>query len=307
MRAAYPPYETSSCSEQIIDNERVIKMILKEKKFKSQSDPKLESGDKAEKQMAFYLQRAFGKTKDIFVLNDLRIVHEGDTAQIDHLLVTRYGLFIVESKSVYGTVAFNEYGEWMRIFGNGEKIGMPSPIKQAEEQGKIIKAYLRENTEKLLGKALFGKVQKGFRFCPISVRVAISDDGVIERGLEESRVQKAQVIAESISKELKKLKSAASLFSLSTDIPWEMELEEFSKVANALFIAHRPLAQGNQPENTEVDASKSIPVAIVPNDASPSVVLPSLKVGDSCPRCKKGQLVHKDGVPGKSDFLACTN
>lgn len=283
-------------------------MILKERKFKPQTDQLLKAGDEAEKQMAFYLKRAFGKTKDIFVLNDLRIVHEGDAAQIDHLLVTRYGLFIVESKSVHGTVAFNEHGEWMRVYGNGDKQGMPSPVKQAEEQGKIVRSFLISNREKLLGKVLFGMKQRGFSYCPIKVRVAISDTGVIERGCKEPNVQKAQVIADSIADELKKLKFACSPLALfSTDIPWEMELEEFRKVANFLRIADRPLEQENPLENKVVDASHLIPAVSVPISPSAPVELPVFKVGDSCPTCKNGQLVHKNGVRGRSDFLGCTN
>jgi len=115
-------------------------VILKEKIFKPQTDPLLKAGDEAEKQMAFYLRREFGKADEIFVINDLRIVHDGEAAQMDHLLVTRYGLFIVESKSIHGTVAFNQHGDWIRSSKN-EKRGVPSPIKQAEAQGKIMAVF----------------------------------------------------------------------------------------------------------------------------------------------------------------------
>jgi len=102
-------------------------VILKEKEFTNPSDPRLKAGEEAEKQLAYRLQRAFKKRDDCFVINDLRIVYDGDAAQIDHLVVSPYGLFIIESKSCYGTIAVNEFNEWSRTF-NGRPEGMQSPI-----------------------------------------------------------------------------------------------------------------------------------------------------------------------------------
>lgn len=82
-------------------------MILKEKELANPSDPRLKAGEEAEKQMAFYLQRAFRKRDDCFVINDLRVAYDEDFAQIDHLIISTYGLFIVESKSVHGTISIN--------------------------------------------------------------------------------------------------------------------------------------------------------------------------------------------------------
>ena len=75
-------------------------MILKEKNLKNSPDPKLKAGENAEKQMAFYLGRTFSNQEDCYIINDLRLIYKNDAAQIDHLIITQYGLFIVESKSV---------------------------------------------------------------------------------------------------------------------------------------------------------------------------------------------------------------
>ncbi len=55
------------------------------------------AGDEAEKQMAHYLKRAYQKNKDIHVINDLRLVLGDDAAQIDHLVIHRFGFIIVIS------------------------------------------------------------------------------------------------------------------------------------------------------------------------------------------------------------------
>ena len=103
--------------------------------------------------MAFYLQRAFRKRDDCFVINGLQLIHDGDAAWPDHLVVSTYGLFIVESKSVHGTISINQHGDWQRTY-NDKVVGIPSPVLQAQEQGRIIKELLRENAEQVLGKIL---------------------------------------------------------------------------------------------------------------------------------------------------------
>jgi hypothetical protein len=77
----------------------------------SPTHPRLRAGFEAERQMAHYLHRAFATSADLYVINDLRLVdpeqpeQDGSpgVAQIDHLVLHRYGAFIVESKSVTGT------------------------------------------------------------------------------------------------------------------------------------------------------------------------------------------------------------
>jgi hypothetical protein len=193
-------------------------LIIKEKQLTNSKDPKVRAGADAEKQMAFYLQRSFAKEKDCFVLNDLRIVHEGNTAQIDHLIVTQFGLFIIESKCVseYGKITVNERDEWSRTYHNEIK-GMPSPVLQSEAQGVILKELLRANAESLLGQILFGTLQKGFKFCPILTYVAISDTGIIDREKEVLSLYKADQITRAITSKIKDFKKQNGL--LSTSLP----------------------------------------------------------------------------------------
>ena len=66
------------------------------------------AGAKAEEQMAHYLNRSFREDSKVQVLHGLRIEDSDQpeqngspgVCQIDHLLVHRWGMFIVESKSV---------------------------------------------------------------------------------------------------------------------------------------------------------------------------------------------------------------
>jgi len=85
-------------------------MILKERNAAEHRDADRlsEAGAKAEEQMAFYLRRVFQEREDVLVFNDLRLVDEnGDTAQIDHLVMHGRGFVLIKSKSVTTEIRVN--------------------------------------------------------------------------------------------------------------------------------------------------------------------------------------------------------
>jgi len=282
-------------------------VILKDKILTNPSDPRLRAGEVAEKQMAFYLKRAFRKRDDCFVINDLRVIYDGDVAQVDHLIVSNYGLFIVESKSVHGTISINPHGDWLRTY-NKQVTGMPSPVLQAQEQGRIIKELLSNNTEQLLGKMLFGQVQKGFGYCPVCVYVAISDSGIIKRGMDVGELFKADVVAGAITKKLDELSRKSKLLSpknlLSTDVIWDMNKDEAKAVAEFLISEHTDSALPVE-TNKVSTGSKHKPELISMRQSKKSFVP---KIGALCPECGQLNLIRKiinrsDGT--ETDFLAC--
>ena len=83
------------------------------------------------------LKRYFGDSRDLFIINDLHLDDLGDKAQIDHLIIHKFGFLIIESKSVSTTVSINDYGEWTRHY-NGQQ-GMQSPISQAKLQASALR------------------------------------------------------------------------------------------------------------------------------------------------------------------------
>lgn len=126
-------------------------MILKDKIHTSSASIKHDAGNQHEHDVAFYLRRAYKNNSQVMVLNDVLIQHDGESAQIDHLIVYSYGFVVVESKSIRGEVRVNQYGEWTRSY-QGQWRGMPSPIKQAELQLKLLKQYLCANSTAIIGK-----------------------------------------------------------------------------------------------------------------------------------------------------------
>lgn len=230
-------------------------MIIKPYVYRAESDPRLKAGVEAEKQMAHYLDRQFRDSKRFLVLHDLRFEHDGENAQIDHLIVHQYGVAIVESKSVSTTVRVNELDEWER-YKDRRWAGMPNPLLQAERQGRLLKSLLRSREAELLDKVL-GIKQGTFAHMAINVFAAISDNGRIERvhaGLA-SNALKADAVPAAIEKVVAEYRKADSLFSLDMKsvftAPRDFNESEQMRVARFLDAADRALRR------VEVDLEES--------------------------------------------------
>lgn len=240
-------------------------------------DRRLRAGAAAEKQMAHYLHRDFRDDEDVFVLHDLRIEDReqpeqdgsAGVCQIDHLVVHRWGLFIIESKSVTEEVRVRSDGsggdEWSRVYRQKES-GMPSPIRQAHRQAAFLRAFLQRHRDELLGKHALGtrtiaKIatgtdQRGFKNAPIQLLIAVSDTGKIKRigGWKEPRdpfrvfVAKADQVPDKISQELEAhRKREGRDYGV-----WDMDAGEPEKVAEFLAANHvdRPSAPRTRPKGT---------------------------------------------------------
>lgn len=153
-------------------------MIFKNKEERVQRSTNEKKGDAAESQMAFYLRRYFSDSSEIHVLNDVYLTLNDEVAQIDHLVISPYRLWIIESKSVSGRLVIQDDGQWLKRF-EGREFGFASPIQQATLQAKI----LRGN---------YSKYFKGINRQPLkeSILVAISSEGVIE----DQRTQRGDVL-----------------------------------------------------------------------------------------------------------------
>ncbi|WDP92370.1 MAG: NERD domain-containing protein [Desulfobacter sp.] len=223
-------------------------------------------GHDAEKQMAFYLKRAFQDNSDIVVINDLRIQMGDDFAQMDHLIIHRFGFTVVESKSVTSKISINEHGEWIRHYRSSSK-GMPSPVNQAKRQIDLLQKFLTTNCEHLLRKILISKTTLAdFKY---DVLVAISDTGIIKRGKNTSiaEVCKADQITEKIEGLIDGYaKTNDKLFSLKMNSHFREST--IQRISDTLVKAHKSSARADEyqepPElNNDEDLTKWAPKAPV--------------------------------------------
>ncbi len=177
--------------------------ILKYKEPSKSADARQDAGDRQEQDVAFYLRRAFKDDENILVLNDYRFTHNGETAQIDHLIVHRTGFLVIESKSIYGEVKVNAQGEWARSY-KGQWVGMPSPIRQAVLQMELLRDFLGANVEHFLGKMLLGRVQQKVRFREWNVLCTVSSSCILHRKGMPSDLSKKVIKSEFIAEELRR-------------------------------------------------------------------------------------------------------
>ena len=222
--------------------------------------------------MAHYLDRAFRDDPKTQVLHGLHITDSdqpeqtGTTGvcQIDHLIVHRWGMFIIETKSVSGTIRVRPDGtggdEWQRVSG-AQETGMPSPIQQARRQADFLRNYLQPHHTDLLGRQPIGlrtitKLQAGtdqrsFRHMPIQLIVAISDKAIIDKQQGWSEPQKpfrvflakADQVPAKIARELDRHRAGSAMLN---PLPtgeygiWRTEGDESLRIAQFLAAQHVP-------------------------------------------------------------------
>jgi len=162
--------------------------------------------------MAFYLDRAFGRRDDVQTFHNVRYVLEGDVAQIDHLVLHRFGLCIVESKSMIGKVTVDQYREFTRDPGDGRGVaGIASPILQARRQVQVLSELLNNHKTdlrrvvRIVGQTQF--IDERFR-----VFAALSDHSVIERkNTDPPELMKADRVTDAIDSHIKSHQSLRGL------------------------------------------------------------------------------------------------
>jgi hypothetical protein len=209
-------------------------MILKNKTVTSAHDPKTSAGQKQELDVAFYLRRAFKDSKDVYVINDFKFTHNGETAQIDHLVVYTYGFILIESKSITGEVSVNKLGEWSRSYNN-KWYGIPSPIKQVELQQKLLREMLFENRASIIGKAI-GVVQKTFGLRDWNSICSVSSSAIINRESISEDVSRQLVKTEFLVSELEKVMDMkGSLYKFFTDTRPSFTEDELKSIGSFLL------------------------------------------------------------------------
>ena len=105
---------------------------------------KIKRGYEAEKQNAYFIDFYLKDSKNIIVLHDLRIEYEGNSAQIDHLLISRFGIELLESKSFSGKVTINNDNSFTVKYSKDVK-SAPNPLEQSKRHAKLLSDFINNN------------------------------------------------------------------------------------------------------------------------------------------------------------------
>lgn len=106
--------------------------------------------EKGERQLSdilnFYLPSDFYK-----IINDVMLEVDGVTHQIDHVVISQFGVFVIETKDYSGIITGGEYdNKWVRHFKNGKKMYYENPIKQNYGHVKCIQELFGLNDNQVI-------------------------------------------------------------------------------------------------------------------------------------------------------------
>lgn len=95
-----------------------------------------------ERKAAYYLDSYFKESPNHMVLHDLRLMVQGEVVQIDHLVIGRAFIYLVETKNWTCNVWINDHGEFTVEYGNHSRFGVASPIEQSHRHERALRAVL---------------------------------------------------------------------------------------------------------------------------------------------------------------------
>ncbi len=219
-------------AEEMAELERLAKSAaVKDSKHLTKDLAIRKAGMKGEAESAYLIDFHYATSPNWAVIHDLRLEHNGRTAQIDHLLINRWmECYVLESKHFNSGIKITEDGEFMRWSDYKHTFeGMSSPLLQNERHITVLNDVM--NTLELPTRL---GLRITFNFQSF---VLVSSTARIDRpkNFDTHRVIKGDQIKERISRDVDKigiLKTAAKIVSGDT----------INDVAQQLAKLHKPVS-----------------------------------------------------------------
>lgn len=93
--------------------------------------------------------------KEYFVINNVLLKTEFGTTQIDHVVVSQYGIFVIETKNYKGWITGGEHAEQWTQNIYGEKHSFRNPLKQNYGHIKALQSLLNLPGDKFISIVAF--------------------------------------------------------------------------------------------------------------------------------------------------------
>lgn len=87
--------------------------------------------------------------KEYKILNNVLIKYNDKTHQIDHLVISKYGLFIIETKQITGYITGNDYDKNWKVKAGNKTYYIYNPIHQNYGHKELLKEILLLNDNQL--------------------------------------------------------------------------------------------------------------------------------------------------------------
>ena len=210
----------------------------------------LKYGIAGEEQIAFELKNSH---MPMYVLQDLYLEHNGLTAQLDYVIVTRGRTFILECKNLYGNIEINNAGDFIRTVKYGsryEKEGIYSPITQNKRHIELLKAIMRDQPLNILQKAIFEKAFSEL-YCPVVVLA--NPQTVVNMKYAKKEIKEQVIRADQLIAYIKKANTNALISSEKEMQEWAENLLSLHKDSPVDYTAKykKRIAEQMQQEDVE--------------------------------------------------------
>lgn len=188
----------------------------------------LKNGYEAEKNNAYYLDFAFKNSKHVLLLHDIRIEYNSRVAQIDHLLINRFGVEILESKSFTGKLTINLDGSLTVNYGKYTKT-FPNPIEQNNRHEKVLAELINDKINLPSNISFFGGIS-------ISSKVLIHPETMVANKKLPEGYERADSFTTNRNKEIDNM-GTISVFKTAGKF---MTIEKAKEIADFLIKNHKP-------------------------------------------------------------------
>ena len=272
--------------KQIIDLKNLLNESnnFKQKNLIRLDLEKLINGYEAEKANAYLLDFHFKSSKNVYVLHDLRIEHQGRVAQIDHLLITRLSIEILESKSFTGELFIKDNNSLEVKYQNMKK-AFPNPLEQLNRHLLVLENLLKDN--KILSNTIGMNLS-------LSTKVLIHPNTLVKNKTLPDGFVRADSFLSTRNKEFDNI-GVLKTFNMLLKI---QKLKNILKITDFLISEHKAI---------RFDYKKKFKIT------NPNIEK-ILQIGDKCPSCNIGELKARKTTKkeykekyNNNSFIGCSN
>jgi hypothetical protein len=103
------------------------------------------------------------------ILRDVTLPYEGGTTQIDHVVVSRFGIFVIETRNLSGWIYGSEWdSHWTQSFGHF-RVEFQNPLRQNQAHLRALQALLGLRATKFHSLVVFTGKSEFKREMPLNV------------------------------------------------------------------------------------------------------------------------------------------
>ncbi len=257
----------------------------------------LENGYKSEQENAYYLNFSFEDSKRSILLHDIRLEHNGKTAQFDHILISPFEITILESKSFKGILTINQDNSLLIKYGNKMET-CPNPIEQNNRHKKVLNDFINDYFNVPLRLKMLGGIK-------IEHKVLIHPNTTITNKKLPENFVRSDSFASIRAKELDMIGVVDAVSTLAAFL----SIDQTKEIANLLILHHKPIKfdytlKYKTSNNPTEETITPLEVEKMIDNVTEKVI--------QCPRCKEGYLVKRKRKSDKyaqkhksDEFLGC--